>query len=303
MNKPLVTIALPVFNGRDFLNQAIRSILKQDYANFELIILDNCSTDNTEQLCLSYCQLDKRIKYVRHPTNLGALENFNRAIDYANGDYFMYAAHDDLWEPNYVSELLKLLIVNDTVGLAFSQLDFIDENGKIIEVIKRPSPVLRNTYSGFHNFLNYLLKYYHDYIVYGLFSTSFIKKALPFEPVRGKPYHATALFLLRFLTMAKASCTTKVLFHYRMKTREDPLGEHNRLRQIKNYATIRLYLLSRINTIVHGSSFSSIQKFFLYVISTVVISNNIARYSVRSLLPISVAIKAKLNKAIHRTKS
>jgi glycosyltransferase involved in cell wall biosynthesis len=257
--------------------------------------LDNCSTDNTKDICLSYCKVDDRIKYIRNPINFGALGNFNRAIDYANGEYFMYAAHDDFRESTYLTELLKLLISDNEVGLAYSQHAFVDEDSKIL----RPShklPILRNTYSKFRDFLAYLLRYHCDYIVYGLYRTSFLKKALPFEPViRGKLYYSTALFLLRFLTLAKANSTRKILFYYRIKSRESTLSGSNKLERMVSDAKLQLYLLLRIYNIIRNSSFSSVQKIFLCPCSTLIVIYYIGRRLIGSFFHIRKWVRQVLN--------
>ena len=77
--KPLVSIGLPVFNGADFLAAAIESILAQEMGDFELIISDNASTDETPDICKRYAALDPRISYIRHPGNMGAARNYNQS--------------------------------------------------------------------------------------------------------------------------------------------------------------------------------------------------------------------------------
>lgn len=108
-DKPLVSIGMPVYNGERYIRQALDSLLAQDYANFELIISDNVSTDGTQGICLEYAARDERIRYYRNETNLGALRNFNRVFELSSGKYFMWAAHDDVWNPAYVQEVLALL--------------------------------------------------------------------------------------------------------------------------------------------------------------------------------------------------
>ncbi len=75
-----IAIGLPVYNGANFLAAAIDSILAQSYADFELVISDNASTDNTEEICRAYAQRDRRVRYVRQPTNVGAANNHNLLV-------------------------------------------------------------------------------------------------------------------------------------------------------------------------------------------------------------------------------
>src|SRR3989442_1198286 len=99
-NKPLVSIGLPIYNGERYLRQALDSLLSQAYENFELIVSDNASDDATPEICAAYAARDARIKYFRAPTNMGAVWNFNRVFELAGGEFFMWAAHDDLWHPS-----------------------------------------------------------------------------------------------------------------------------------------------------------------------------------------------------------
>jgi len=97
--KPLVTVAIPTYNsGERFLSDAIDSVLAQSFTNFELLISDNCSPDNTSDVVAEY--QDPRIRYVRHETNIGANANFNYCLDDARGDYLLLLSDDDLIDPD-----------------------------------------------------------------------------------------------------------------------------------------------------------------------------------------------------------
>jgi glycosyltransferase involved in cell wall biosynthesis len=126
--KPLVSIGMPVYNGADFLRCALESLLAQDYENFELIISDNHSTDSTQEICLDYLARDNRIRYHRNNTNIGAINNFKRVFELSQGEYFMWAAHDDVREPNYISACLETLEMNPNVILCCTDA-LLDENG------------------------------------------------------------------------------------------------------------------------------------------------------------------------------
>ena len=115
---PQVSIGMPVYNGAKFIHEALDSLLAQTFADFELIISDNASTDETEAICREYAAKDERIRYVRQTENRGALANFRFVLDEAVGEYFMFAAADDFWSPNWLEELLPLIAKQDVV-LAF----------------------------------------------------------------------------------------------------------------------------------------------------------------------------------------
>jgi glycosyltransferase involved in cell wall biosynthesis len=106
---PRVTIGMPVYNGSDYVAEAIESILKQTFADFELVISDNASTDNTEDVCRSYAAKDSRIRYSRLEANIGAASNFNRVFDGCRSDYFKWAAHDDICLPTFLQRCVETL--------------------------------------------------------------------------------------------------------------------------------------------------------------------------------------------------
>lgn len=129
---PLVSIGLPVYNGENYIKEALESLLAQDYINFELIISDNASTDKTKNICLNYIKKDKRIRYYRNNENLGIEPNFNKVMKMFSGKYCMLASHDDLWLPEYISTLVRILEDNSDVVLAFSGVQRIDHLGNSI---------------------------------------------------------------------------------------------------------------------------------------------------------------------------
>ena len=87
---PKVSLALPVYNGANYLAEALQSILGQDFRDFELIITDNASEDRTAEICGRFAEADARIRYVRNARNLGAAENYNRGFSLASGTYFKW---------------------------------------------------------------------------------------------------------------------------------------------------------------------------------------------------------------------
>lgn len=104
-----VGIGMPVYNGGPLLEQAIRCILAQTYPDFDLLISDNCSTDGTSELCLAFARSDSRIRYVRQSKNIGAEANFRYVFTQSAGDYFMWAAADDLRSADFLEANLAFL--------------------------------------------------------------------------------------------------------------------------------------------------------------------------------------------------
>jgi len=127
-----VSIGLPVFNGEQYLEQAIQSLLAQTYVHFELVICDNASTDGTERICRSYVESDDRIRYHRNPENLGAARNFNLTFELSSGEYFRWASHDDLCAPEHLERCVTVLDSFPGVVLCYCQTMEIDSEGRVV---------------------------------------------------------------------------------------------------------------------------------------------------------------------------
>jgi glycosyltransferase involved in cell wall biosynthesis len=131
--QPSVSIGLPVFNAEQYLGQSLGSILAQTHRNFELIISDNASVDATEATCRRYAALDGRVRYHRNPRNQGATFNFRQVAALSKGKYFLWAAHDDMFAPEYVERCVAVLEQNPDVVLCYSKSIEIDEHGQFLE--------------------------------------------------------------------------------------------------------------------------------------------------------------------------
>lgn len=127
---PLLSIGLPVYNGAGHLREALESLVAQDVDDFELVICDNASTDDTPRICAEFAERDPRVRYVRNETNIGAAANFNRAFELCSGSYFMWASHDDVWEPSFASACIARLQAHPRAVLCTSLVRLIDDQGR-----------------------------------------------------------------------------------------------------------------------------------------------------------------------------
>ena len=125
----LVSVGLPVYNGADYLREALDSLLAQDYPDFELIISDNCSTDETGEIAREYAARDPRVRYSRTDRNIGPILNWTRVYRLARGEFFMWAAHDDLRAPRSLSLCIEALRENPRAVMCCPDVRFIDERG------------------------------------------------------------------------------------------------------------------------------------------------------------------------------
>lgn len=162
---PRVSLGLPVYNGETYLEGAIESLLAQTYEDFELIITDNASTDRTEEICRGFAERDPRVRYERNPENLGAAGNFNRAFELARGEFFKWAAHDDLNEATFLERCVDSLDASPEVVLSYPQACIIDGSGKRLEVY---DPELATESSAVEERFGSLMRGHKCYEVFGL---------------------------------------------------------------------------------------------------------------------------------------
>ncbi len=127
-----LTVGLPVFNGERYLAEAVDSLLAQTYTDFELVIADNASTDDTEAIGRNYAERDERVRYVRHATNLGATGNYNFLAEDADSEYFKWAACDDVHAPTHLERCIDALRTHPGHVSAYSRTMRIDEDGDIM---------------------------------------------------------------------------------------------------------------------------------------------------------------------------
>ncbi len=144
-----VFIGLPVYNGENFLETALQSLVDQTYTDFHVLISDNASTDRTEKICRRFAENDHRITYYRQEKNLGAAGNFNFCVERAHGTYFKWMAHDDGCEPEYLERCVHILEQDAGAVLVQARAKCIDDTGAVTGSYTRewnfnsPDPVTR----------------------------------------------------------------------------------------------------------------------------------------------------------------
>ena len=174
---PAVSIGMPVYNGENYIREALDSLLIQSFTNFELIISDNSSTDNTQEICQTYATKDSRIKYIRQQKNIGVALNFEFVLNMAQAEYFTWAASDDFWSENWIELLYNIASKHQNVA-AF---------GKVITVDKGSQKLMHIATGQNYNFIG--MKFFRRIIffifpenmgkanvIYGVYSTEVLKK-------------------------------------------------------------------------------------------------------------------------------
>ncbi|BAI89175.1 glycosyltransferase [Arthrospira platensis NCB002] len=173
--KALVSIGLPVYNEEIFLAQTLNSILEQDYQNFELIIADNASTDNTSVICQEYAKKDSRIRYCPNSTNIGAAGNFEKVVELARGDYFVWVSGHDLWHSQFLSLCVENMSQDDSMVLCHPQAMWINAESQPLGMI--PGSVDTRGLDTISRVNVVLWGLGYCYPVYGLIKLSTLKQA------------------------------------------------------------------------------------------------------------------------------
>ena len=177
VGNPLVSIGLPVYNGERDLPRSLDCLLAQDYDNFEIIISDNGSTDSTRRICEEYAARDARIKLSFNATNIGIIANFNRVLEKANGSYFMWAAHDDLWSKSFVRSMVEELQGHSNASVAMSAVERLHENGSAHDVVRFNDEANPNSMTTFELAMALAHGSPHHLFIYGLFRRDFLRRA------------------------------------------------------------------------------------------------------------------------------
>jgi glycosyltransferase involved in cell wall biosynthesis len=143
--RPLVSIGMPVYNGSRYIERAIESLLNQSLADIELIISDNASTDNTQDLCERYSRLDSRVRYLRQPENIGAPRNYNVLVHEARGTFFKWSSASDECDRDFLAKCVAALQADGGAVLAFGRTRFIDEEGTLLDIYDGDFSVIGST--------------------------------------------------------------------------------------------------------------------------------------------------------------
>ena len=218
---PTVCIGLPVYNGGNLISQAIESILSQDFQDIELIISDNCSTDNTEEVCLKYQKMDKRIKYHRLEENLGIEPNFKNVLGLSSAPYFMWASHDDMRERTFITKCLKRIEPDPSIALVYPRSKVLDVNSKFIGIAN--DHINADQDSGVERFKHVIWELGMCNMVFGLYRTKILKRVR----TMGKSLFGDTLFLAEIaLLLGKIVQIDDVLFVRRL-TRDYNYKSHD----------------------------------------------------------------------------
>ncbi|WP_132055071.1 glycosyltransferase family 2 protein [Pseudocnuella soli] len=131
MLHPVVSIVLPTFNGAGYLRNAIESCLNQTFEQFELIIVNDCSTDETLSIAYEYAQKDERIRIISNEENKKLPLSLNAGFSVAKGTYYTWTSDDNIYAPNAIATLVGYLEQNPSIDLVYTDYQLINASGKV----------------------------------------------------------------------------------------------------------------------------------------------------------------------------
>lgn len=137
---PKISIILPVYNGAEYLEKSIESVLQQTYSDFELIIVDDCSTDASGEIAQKYAAQDKRIAYHRNDVNIKLPASLNKGFFLAQGEYLTWTSCDNEYKENALEVMANELDQDPDLGLVYTSMDIIDEQGVKISSLDAGNP-------------------------------------------------------------------------------------------------------------------------------------------------------------------
>jgi glycosyltransferase involved in cell wall biosynthesis len=179
----ILTIGIPVYNAEKTISKSIDSLLNQSFHNFILIISDNASTDLTEKICMDYTKIDPRIKYIRQENNLGLLKNWNFIVQNANTKYFMWAAADDFWKPDFIKKNIQILENDEGVVGSISKVGFTNQSNSdnLNHETGKSYNLVLNISGTYENRIKKSLQLNQATSVYAIFRTKKLQKSLVFR--------------------------------------------------------------------------------------------------------------------------
>lgn len=213
-----VSVIIPTYNRANLIGRAIQSVLDQTYRDFQLIVVDDASTDSTEGVVKAFN--DNTIQYIRHMMNRGANSARNTGIENTNGEYIAFLDDDDEWLPEYLDQMISYLEAKDrTIGLVYCSFYRTDPDTKQVLGIRKQQRKQQKKGSSIG------------------FPSRWIVRKEVFEKVgmfdEGMPAQQDTEFSMRLLTFYKAAYLNKPLIRYSVTRKSAPRDIRRSLRAVK----------------------------------------------------------------------
>ena len=210
-----VSVGMPVYNGARYLAKAIEGLREQTANAVEILVSDDASRDESPQLLARWAAEDPRVTVTRHERNLGTIANFEWLVEHAKGEYFMWAAQDDSWTPDYIEKLYETLRHNPQADLAAGANILLTEDWVETRRIEFP---LHSAPGGLLH-RQHLLRHARNGWFYGLYRREVLRDALPLVREFGHAWGHDFVTLLPFLLTGRVCANNDVIYYQRITTR------------------------------------------------------------------------------------
>src|SRR5579859_868727 len=219
-NRPLVSIGIPTYNGEKRIASTINSILSQYYPNLEIIISDNCSTDNTESVCARINKDHPLIRYYRQKENIGIIRNFEFVLEKASGDFFMWVADDDWLESFTLKKYVDFLTSHPDYSLVSGEIRYWSGDNHIFD--ERDFSIEHDT--GRVRVVRYYTKVKHGASFYGLMPMEVARKIV-LQNRLGEDWH----FVAKVAYLGKIKMLNSIGYHKRLNGSSKTLRQYARI--------------------------------------------------------------------------
>lgn len=291
---PKVSIGMPVYNGARFIREALDSLLTQTFTDFELIVSDNASNDGTSEICEMYAINDSRIRYIRQPENRGAVANFQFVRDEARGEYFIWAAADDLQSEKFLEALVDVLECNPEVVCVMSDVNNVCDRSTAIGYVSAMDDIRLGAVN--ENWQVCRKRFFRNptsnvfFCVYGLFRSKIIKKIdLQYKKIHKQAFSSEVPMLAQLALYGRIASISLPLKTYR---RHEASAYHSEQKILDFKSKVfGIFLVSwSLLVIIYVSSLTFVEKLFLYA--------SVVNSGFRFLLSLLARSPRKLLKAI-----
>ena len=270
---PMVTIGLPVYNGQQYIREALSSLVAQTFKDLEIIISDNDSTDATGEICREYEKKDNRIRYIRQNYNIGPTANFKLVLDNAEGRYFLWMAADDVLDERFVELLVQKLEEYPSIVCMMSDVINIDESGRVLSTSELDR-IRINDICATQSSLQYV--FFTNpasnifFCIYGIFRTEAIRKCeLNFKNQVKYASGSEIPFLAQACLLGKIASLPIPLKKYRRHSQSVFHKEgiaQNFIKQISSKTNVSIVMIS----IIRSSNLELVQKSSLICVTLLV---------------------------------
>jgi glycosyltransferase involved in cell wall biosynthesis len=250
---PLVSILMPVYNSFDYersenknlITNAIDSLLAQTFCDFELLILDNLSIDNTQDVCRKYESIDSRVRLIIDTKRRNPEKSIEHVSSYAKGEYCMIANDDDSWDPLFLETMVNFLNSNNNIDLCYCNVIYSNTDNKLIsKEIAYANFIYDKDFTKKSMLSRYILNRNPIPITFGLFKKSILLKTLPYEEFDILPHNIDNILILKLLlNSSQIHFINKYLFTYRVKDRGLTPEKCEGMPQKKDLDQIFIYFL------------------------------------------------------------